>query len=88
MKQVFRMPIRKKIKNSKSQAHEVQTKSGKQPILQKTFYSWRQQMSAWPGKGHAQMLQENLFFFFFAWRVVMPQFFTQLKQDLFPKERT
>ena len=31
--------IRKKIKNSKSQAHEVQTKSGKQPILQKTFYS-------------------------------------------------
>lgn len=44
------MPIRKKIKNSKSQAHEAQTKPGKQPILQKTPYFWRQQTSAWPGK--------------------------------------
>lgn len=80
MKQVFRMPIRKKIKNSKSQAHEAQTKSGKQPILQKTSYFWRQQASAWPGNDQGQTLQENLFLFLCV-KVLMPQSFSQLKQN-------
>lgn len=52
------------IKNSKSQAHEAQTQSGKQPTLQKTSYFCRQQTSARPGRDQAHVMQDILVFFF------------------------
>jgi hypothetical protein len=73
------MPIRKKIKNSKSQAHEAFMKSSKQLTLQKHSYFWRHQTPAWPAKDQAQILQGNLLFFFFVWMVLIPQSFSSLR---------